>query len=82
MTHSTQNSHAPAIDPTTDPLFVGVDVDAILDQMETETMRTASARRAGGRRCTSSHSPLVGDPAVLFMLGAEAAPRLHAAHVA
>lgn len=42
----------------TEPLYVGVDVDTLLTQLDQDSHRCSNSRRAGGRRLASKYSPL------------------------
>lgn len=65
-----------------EPLYVGVDVDALLVQLDQEDHHRAMSRRASARRRGPSPSPRRTDLDARLALGGDRPPALQCAHVA
>jgi hypothetical protein len=63
-----------------EPLYVGIDVDALLARLDHEDRHRGEMRRAGGRRSASQHSPL--DLEARIALEGESRVALHSTLVA
>lgn len=65
-----------------EPLYVGVDVDALLAKFDQEDRRREAQRHASCRRHSPALSPLLIDLETRFAIGAPRPPALRCAHLA